>query len=107
MFVVILVLLLLAAIFGVLGAVLKAAAVLLLALILALTVLVWGGWWYAKRRMRAWQRDVDRRLGENDRRRRAIDVRHVPNEADGDRPPPDRPELEGDEIPGRTPGPTP
>jgi uncharacterized protein (DUF58 family) len=81
----VLVLLLIAAIFGVLGAVLKAALVLALGLILAVTVLAWGGWWYAKRRMRAWQHDVERRLDEGQRRRRAIDVRHVPNEADGER----------------------
>jgi uncharacterized protein (DUF58 family) len=81
----ILVLLLIAAAFGVLGAVLKAALVIALGLILAFTVLIWGGWWYAKRRMRVWREDVDRRLAEQDRRRRAIDVRRVPNEADGER----------------------
>ena len=99
MFVVILILLLIAAIFGVLGAVLKAALVLALGLILAFTVLVWGGWWYAKRRMRAWQLDIDRRLHENDRRRRAIDVRRVPNEADGERSEGAPLELGGGETP--------
>jgi len=98
-FVVILILLLIAAIFGVLGAVLKAALVLALGLILAFTVLVWGGWWYAKRRMRAWQLDIDRRLHENDRRRRAIDVRRVPNEADGERSEGAPLELGGGETP--------
>jgi threonine/homoserine/homoserine lactone efflux protein len=87
----ILVLLLLAAIFGVLGAVLKVALILVLASVLAITVLIWGGWLYAKHRMRAWQAEADRRLDAEARRRRAIDVRHVPNEADGERsqgPPP-------------------
>jgi len=85
-FLFILILLLIAAAFGVLGAVLKAALVLALGLILAFTALIWGGWWYAKRRVRRWQQDLDRQLAEKDRRRRAIDVRHVPNEADGERP---------------------
>jgi uncharacterized protein (DUF58 family) len=93
----ILILLLIAAIFGVLGAVLKAAFILALGLILAFAVLIWGGWWYAKRRMRAWQREFDLRLQENDRRRRAIDVRHVPNEADRERA--ERLELEDRDRP--------
>ncbi len=85
MLILILVLLLVAAIFGVLGAVLKAALILVLASVLALIVLIWGGWWYLKHRMRRWQADVDRRLEEDARRRRALDVRHVSNEADGER----------------------
>jgi len=101
--IVILVLLLIAAIFGVLGAVLKAALVLTLGLILAVMVLAWGGWWYAKRRMRAWQADVERRLDEGQRRRRAIDVRHVPNEADGERAAATPLELDGGIAPSGGP----
>lgn len=81
----ILILLLVAAIFGVLGAVLKFALALVLGLILAFTLLVWGLWFTAKRRIRAWQRDVDRQMEENARRQRAIDVRHIPNEAERER----------------------
>jgi membrane protein implicated in regulation of membrane protease activity len=106
MFVFILVLLLIAAIFGVLGAVLKAALVLALGLILAFTVVIWGGWWYAKRRMRDWQRDMDRRIEETERRRRAIDVRRVPNEADGERGQGAPLELEGGEAPHPGSGPS-
>ena len=97
MFTFILILLLVAAIFGILGAVLKAAFIIAFGLILAFAVLTWGGWWYAKRRMRVWQRELDLRLQENDRRRRAIDVRHVPNEADRERA--ERLELEDRDRP--------
>jgi hypothetical protein len=82
----ILILLLVAAAFGVLGAVLKIAFTILLGLILAVTVLIWGGWLYARNRMRAWQREVERQMDEQARRQRAIDIRHVQNEADGERP---------------------
>jgi hypothetical protein len=81
----ILILLLVAAAFGVLGAVLKIAFTILLGLILAVTVLIWGGWLYARNRMRAWQREVERQMDEQARRQRAIDIRHVQNEADGER----------------------
>jgi hypothetical protein len=49
--------------------------------------------------MRTWQLDIDRRLQENDRRRRAIDVRRVPNEADGERSEGAPLELGGGETP--------
>jgi uncharacterized protein (DUF58 family) len=78
----VLILLLIAAIFGVLGAVLKIALVLVLGLILGVTLLVWGTWWWLRRRMRDLQREFDRRAAEDGRRRRAIDVRHVPNESE-------------------------
>lgn len=94
----ILILLLVAAIFGVLGAVLKIALVLILGLILAFTILVWGLWFTAKRRIRAWQREVDRQMEENARRQRAIDVRHVQNEADGERTDGEPSELESGEA---------
>jgi threonine/homoserine/homoserine lactone efflux protein len=81
----ILILLLIAALFGVLGAVLKIALVILLALILAVTVLIWGGWLYLRHRMRTWQREVERRSDEQGRRQRAVDIRYVENEADGER----------------------
>ena len=78
----VLILLLIAAIFGVLGAVLKIALVLVLGLILGVTLLAWGTWWWLRRRMRDLQRELDRRAAEDGGRRRAIDVRHVPNEAE-------------------------
>ncbi len=84
MVILILVLLLIAALFGVLGAVLKLALILVLALLLAFAVLAWGTWWWVKRRVRAFHAEVDRQRLEADRRRRAIDVRYVPNEADED-----------------------
>ena len=87
MFTLILILLLVAALFGVLGAVLKVALILVMALVLAFVVIAWGTWWWLKRRVRAWQVEVDRQRLEADRRRRAIDVRHVTNEADGERQP--------------------
>ena len=52
-----LVLLVLAAAAGVLGAVLKFTLVLVLSLVLSIVLLAWIGAWYAKRRMRAFQRD--------------------------------------------------
>ena len=85
MVILILVLLLIAALFGVLGAVLKLAMILVLALVLAFAVLAWGTWWWLKRRVRAFQSEVDRQRVEADRRRRAIDVRYVPNEAEPER----------------------
>lgn len=77
----ILILLLLAAAFGVLGAVLKIAFVLMLSIVLTVAVLAWGTWFWLKRRVRELEREVERQRVEQDRRRRAIDVRHVPNEA--------------------------
>jgi putative Mn2+ efflux pump MntP len=76
--IVILVLLLLAAITGVLGAVLKVTLVLVLSLFLAIVLLVWIGTWYAKRRMRAFQRDVETRVDQARRRRDAVDVEPEP-----------------------------
>lgn len=90
----ILILLLLAAIFGVLGAVLKAALILVLSVVVAVAVLAWGGWLWLKHRVREMEREVEREREEQARRRRAIDVRHVPNEAAAQEP------LE---LPGDTP----
>jgi putative Mn2+ efflux pump MntP len=70
----ILILLLLAAVTGVLGAVLKVTLILVLSLILATILLAWIGVWYAKRRMRAFQRDVEVRIDMARRRRGSYDV---------------------------------
>jgi putative Mn2+ efflux pump MntP len=69
-----LILLVLAAATGVLGAVLKVTLVLVLSLILAIVLLAWIGAWYVKRRMRAFQRDVQIRIDQDRRRREAYDV---------------------------------
>ena len=95
----ILILLLTAAIFGVLGAVLKLALVLVLGLALAVALVIWGVWFAARRRIRGWQQEVDRQMQQDTRRRRAIDVRRVPNEADGERTTGDPLELEGGDAP--------
>ncbi len=95
MLIFILILLLVAAAFGILGAVLKIAFALILGLILTVTLLAWGGWLWFRHRMREWQREVDRRAEEDDRRRRAVDIRYVENEADGGRPSSHHHELEG------------
>lgn len=70
----ILLLLVLAAATGVLGAVLKVTLVLVLSLILTIVVLAWVGTWYAKRRLREFQRDVEIRADQAQRRREAYDV---------------------------------
>lgn len=77
--------LLVAAALGVLGAVLKIAFALLLGLILAITLIIWGTWLYVRHRLRTWQRDVDQQRQERDRRRRAVDIRYLHNEAEGER----------------------
>jgi len=74
MFVFLLILVLFAAAAGVLGAVLKFTLVLVLALVLSIVLLVWIGAWYAKRRFRAFQRDVETRMDQQRRRREAYDV---------------------------------
>jgi hypothetical protein len=70
----ILLLLLLAAATGILGAVLKVTLVLVLSLILTIVLLTWIGLWYAKRRLREFQRDVETRVDQEQRRRGAYDV---------------------------------
>lgn len=93
----ILILLLVAAIFGVLGAVLKFALVLVLGLVLGFTLLAWGLWFAAKRRVSAWQREMEVRATQNAQRQRALDIRYVENEAQGEGPdgdPPDGDPLE-------------
>lgn len=104
MLVFILILLLVAAAFGVLGAVLKIAFALLLGSILAVTLAVCATWYYLRYRSRAWQHAIYQRQQEEDRRRRAIDVRHVRNEAD--RAGAERPthELERGDAPTGRPG---
>ena len=87
MFTFVLILLLLAAVFGVLGAVLKVALVLVFGIVLAVVVLAWGGWFWLKRRVREFEGEIDRGRREHERRARAIDVRHVTNEADDERRP--------------------
>ena len=83
----VLILLLLAAAFGVLGALLKVALVLVFGIVLAVIVLAWGAWFWLKHRVREFEREVDRGRREHERRARAIDVRHVTNEADGEQRP--------------------
>ena len=83
----VLILLLLAAVFGVLGAVLKIALVLVLGVVFAIVAFGWGAWFWLKRRVREFEREIDRGRREHERRARAIDVRHVTNEADGERRP--------------------
>ena len=75
----ILILLLLAAMAGVLGAVLKATLVIVLSLILAVVLLAWIGAWYAKRRMRAFQRDFEVRVDQSRRRSEAYDIGDQPS----------------------------
>jgi len=69
-----LILLLLAAAAGVLGAVLKVTLVIVLSLVLTIVLLAWIGTWYAKRRLLAFQRDVQVRFDQDRRRRDAYDV---------------------------------
>lgn len=73
-----LILLLFAAATGVLGAVLKATLVIVLSLIFSVVVLVYVGMWYARRRMRAVQREFDARVEHDRRRRTAYDIRSDP-----------------------------
>ncbi len=80
MFVFILILLLLAAMAGVLGAVLKITFILVLSFVLSMVLLAWIGVWYAKRRYRAFQRDVETRADQARRRRTAYDVGSEPGE---------------------------
>jgi threonine/homoserine/homoserine lactone efflux protein len=82
----ILILLLVAAAFGLLGAVLKIALVLVLSLVLAIAVLVWAGWWALRSRMRRLEREWQLKAEQDRRRQRAVDIRHVRNEADDDPP---------------------
>jgi len=69
-----LILLILAAAAGVLGAVLKVTLVLVLSLVLTIVIVSWIGLWYARRRFRAFQRDIDARADQQRRRQRAYDV---------------------------------
>ena len=73
-------LLILAAAAGVLGAVLKVTLVIDLSFVLAVVLLAWIGAWYAKRRFRAFQRDVEVRYDQDRRRRKAYDVRSEPRQ---------------------------
>jgi membrane protein implicated in regulation of membrane protease activity len=75
-----LIMLLLAAAAGVLGAALKVTLVIVLSFVLAVVVLAWIGAWYAKRRFRAFQRDVEVRYSQDRRRREAYDVRPQPRQ---------------------------
>ena len=83
-----LILLVFAAAAGILGAVLKVTLVIVLSLVLSIVLLAWIGAWYAKRRIRAFQRDLQLRADENRRRREAYDVgsepRHDPARRLGD-----------------------
>ena len=75
-----LILLILAAAAGVLGAVLKVTLVIVLSFVLAVVLLASIGAWYAKRRFRAFQRDVEVRYDQDRRRRKAYDVRSEPRQ---------------------------
>lgn len=70
----VLILLLVAAAAGVLGAVLKVALVLVLSLVLTIVLLAWIGLWYARRRLRAFQRDAEVRVHVARRREQAYDL---------------------------------
>ena len=72
--VILVVLLVLAAAAGVLGAILKATLVIVLSIVLVVMALFWIGSWYVRRRMRGFQRDVERRFDAARRRRDAYDV---------------------------------
>ena len=74
MWVFLLILLLLAAMAGVLGAVLKVTLMIVLSLILAVILLAWVGTWYARRRIRAFQRDYEIRVDRSRRRDDAYDI---------------------------------
>lgn len=80
----VLILLLLAAIFGVLGAVLKVFLILILAGTLFVALAVWAGMLWFRRRVREFERAIGADQRMNERRRRAVDVRRVRNEADRD-----------------------
>jgi len=80
-----LLLLLAAATTGVLGAVLKATLIVVLSLVLSVVALGWLGTWYAKRRMREFQQEFDRRIDYARRRQGAYDV--------GDEDPTGRPAI--------------
>jgi sulfite exporter TauE/SafE len=82
----VLILLLLAAIFGVLGTVLKIALVAVLAFVLATAALIWAGLWWVRSRMRGLERDWQQRNERDRRRRSAVDIRRVRNEAEDDPP---------------------
>ena len=75
-----LIMLLLAAAAGVLGAVLKVTLVIVFSFMLAVVLLAWIAAWYAKRRFRAFQRDVEVRYDQDRRRREAYDVRSEPRQ---------------------------
>jgi ABC-type nickel/cobalt efflux system permease component RcnA len=75
-----LILLVLAAAAGNLGAVLKVTQEIELTLDLSIVLLAWIGAWYAKRRMRAFQRDFQLRADENRRRREAYDIGSEPRQ---------------------------
>lgn len=79
----ILILLLLAAIFGVLGAVLKLALILVLSAILAMVLLTAVTVWYLRSRVLAAQRELQRRVHDERRRREAYDVRIARDEPGG------------------------
>jgi threonine/homoserine/homoserine lactone efflux protein len=76
-----LILLLLAAA-GILGAVLKVTLVLVLSLVLTVALLAWIGAWYAKRRLYAFQRDLQKQTDQQRRRQQAYDVGPDPRSRD-------------------------
>lgn len=77
-----LIVLLLLAAAGVLGAVLKVTLILVVSLVLTVVVLAWIGTWYAKRRLRAFQADLEQRADQQRRRQQAYDVRPDPRSRD-------------------------
>lgn len=70
----ILIILLIAAVFGVLGGVLKVALIIALSVTLAVVGLASIAVWSMRRRLRAWQRELERRTERERRRRNAYDV---------------------------------
>lgn len=69
-----LILLFLAAAAGILGAVLKFTLVIVLSLVFTVVLLGYLGAWYVRRRVRGFQRDIERRMGDARRRQSAYDV---------------------------------
>jgi membrane protein implicated in regulation of membrane protease activity len=73
-----LILLLIAAMAGVLGAVLKVTLVIVLSLVLAAVAIFYLGAWYLRRRVREFNRSIERQAEDNRRRSTAYDVTSEP-----------------------------
>ena len=78
MFIFLLIVLLIAAMAGVLGAVLKVTLVIVLSLVLAAVAFFYLAAWYLRRRVREFNRSLERQADESQRRRTAYDVTPEP-----------------------------